>query len=407
MDDQASSRFDTVGTEFSHMRVLHAYNTHRGFGGSDRATHATIDLLRERGVEVEEFVRDSRELPQNLAGRLKAFADGLYAKDAVRDFEALLRNRRPDVVHVHELYPLISPWILPSCTRAGIPVVMSCSDFRLSCPIATHYTRGEACYRCAGGREYWCVLRNCREQVAESVAYALRNASARHFDLFDGHVHRFVTASDYQRRVLSDKARIEPARVVVNYCAIALPPAPVADPAQGGYVAFAGRFAAEKGVEVMVAACRRARLPMRFAGDKPDHPAVRPGDDASFVMTRSPQELAEFYRGARVVVVPSLWAETFGIVAAEAMSHGVPVVASRIGALQETVRDGQTGLLAAPGDVDDLAEKIERIWNDGDLARRLGGNARRLVESEYSRQAHFDRLVPIYEEAIASGGAPR
>ena len=190
----------------------------------------------------------------------------------------------------------------------------------------------------------------------------------------------------------------------MNDCAIALPPRAVEDPAQGRYVGFAGRFAREKGVEVMVEACRRAGLPMRFAGDAPSHPAVRSDDDATFVMTKSPAELAEFYRGARILVVPSLWAETFGIVAAEAMSHGIPVVASRIGALQETVRDGETGLLAEPHDVEDFAEKIARIWNDPDLARRLGHNARRLVESQFSRQAHFDRLAPVYAEAIARRG---
>lgn len=406
MENKESGGFGTAGTQFSHMRVLHAYNAHRGLGGSDRTTEATIEVLRERGIEVEEFVRDSKDLPRNLAGKIQAFAGGLYAAQAVRDFEEVLRERRPDVVHVHELYPLISPWILPSCTRAGIPVIMSCSDFRLSCPIATHYTRGEACFRCVGGREYWCVLRNCRASVPESAAYALRNASARHFGLFVRHVHRFVTASGYQRDLLASTAGIEPDRIVVNHCAIALPPQGVGDPAQGRYVGFAGRFAEEKGVEVMVAACRRAGLPMRFAGDAPSHPAVRSDDDATFVMTKSPAELAEFYRGARILVVPSLWAETFGIVAAEAMSHGIPVVASRIGALQETVRDGETGLLAEPNNVDDFAEKIARIWNDPDLARRLGHNARRLVESRFSRQAHFDRLAPVYAEAIARRGKP-
>ena len=386
------------------MRVLHTYNIHRSFGGSDSTTAATIAVLRARGIEVEEFVRDSRDLPANLAGKFTAFAGGLYAREAVREFAEVLRRRRPDVVHVQELYPLISPWILPCCTRAGIPVILNCNDYRLSCPIATHYTRGAACYRCAGGREYWCVLRNCRASLSESLAYALRNASARHFGLFSRHVHRFVVHSEYQRDFLTARAGIEPGRVVLNYCAIALPPKSVADPAQGGYVGFAGRFAREKGVEVMVEACRLAGLPMRFAGDAPRHPAVRPDDDASFVMTRSPAELAEFYRGARVIVVPSLWSETFGIVPAEAMSHGIPVVASRIGALQETVRDGETGLLAEPGNAADFAEKIGRIWTDPGLARRLGRNARRRVESEFSHQAHFDRLARVYAQAIAQAG---
>ncbi len=173
---------------------------------------------------------------------------------------------------------------------------MSCSDFRLSCPIATHYTRGAQCDRCLGGREYWCVLRNCRASVPESVAYALRNASARHFGLFTRNVHRFIAASEYHREALTAKTGLASSRVMVNYCAIALPPQPVSDPAQGTYVGYAGRFVDEKGVEVLVEACRLAGLPMRFAGDAPSHPAVHAGDDASFVMTQSPAELAAFYR---------------------------------------------------------------------------------------------------------------
>jgi glycosyltransferase involved in cell wall biosynthesis len=220
--------------------------------------------------------------------------------------------------------------------------------------------------------------------------------------LFDRNVRRFVVASDYQRDFMAERLGIELGRIAVNYCAIALPNQAVSDPAQGGYVGFAGRFSHEKGAHVMVEACRLAKLPMRLAGDAAHHPAVQPHDDATFVMTRTPAELADFYRRARLIVVPSLWSETFGIVAAEAMSHGVPVVASRLGALQGTVRDGETGLLAEPGDAADFARQILRIWNDPELARRLGRNARRHVETEFSHQAHFDRLMRVYEETIAN-----
>jgi glycosyltransferase involved in cell wall biosynthesis len=392
-------------TRPARLRVLHAYNAHRGFGGADRARDTTIIALRAGGVDVGEFVRDSRTLAPTLVGKAIAFVGGLYAAEAVREFEAVLRRNRPDVVHVHELYPLISPWILPCCERAGIPVVMTCYDFRLSCPIATHYIRGEACHRCLGGREYWCVIKNCRDSVPESIAYALRNASARLFDLFTGHVHRFIAASAFQRDFLVARAGLKPEGVVVNYCAITLPPEPVADPAEGTYVGYAGRFAHEKGVEIMVQACRAAGLPMRFAGDAPGHPAVTSTDDATFVMTHSSAELAAFYRGARIIVVPSIWSETFGIVAAEAMSHGIPVVASRIGALPEVVRDGETGLLAEPGDASDFAEKISRLWNDASLARRLGSEARRRVASEFTYQAHCDRLLRTYSAVIAETAA--
>ena len=387
------------------MRVLHVYNKHRGFGGSDKATAATIEALHQHGVEVEAFVRDSKDLPANLAGKVQALVGGLYASEAVKAFADVIARRRPDLVHAHELYPMISPWVLDHCRRAGIPVVVTCNDFRLSCPIATHYTQGATCFKCQGGREYWCVLRNCRASLPESMAYALRNASARHFGLFDHGVQRYVVLSDYQRVFMTEQLRIPAWRVVVNACAIALPEQPVEDPAAGAYVGFAGRFVFEKGVEVMIQACRMAGVPMCFAGDAPQHPAVRPDDDAQFVMTRSPTELAAFYRGARIIVVPSIWPETFGIVAAEAMSHGVPVIASRIGGLQYSLREGESGLLAEPGDAADLAEKIRLIWDDPTLARRLGSGARRHAEAHFSPLAHVERLKEIYVQVLAEAGS--
>lgn len=387
------------------MRVLHAYNLHRGGGGSDTATLATIRVLREGGVEVEEFARDSRDIPLNLLGKTRAFLNGLYARDAVREFDRALDRRAPDVVHVHELYPLISPWILPICARAGIPVVMTCYDFRLVCPIASHYANGEICNRCAGGREHWCAIRNCRSNVPESLAYALRSAVARWFDLYNRHVSRFVVVSTFSQDRMTQHAGVATERITRIPPPIRLPPEAVRDPAAGQYVAFAGRFVPEKGVEIMMEACRREGLPMAFAGDAPTHPAARPEDRAHFVMTRTPAELAQFYRGARVLAAPSLYYETFNIVAAEAMSHGVPVVASRIGALPETVPDGEGGLLFPPGDAKQLAACLRTVWDDARLCRELGRSARQHVIDEFTEQAHFERTTRVYREVIASGAA--
>ena len=355
------------------VRVLHAYNLHRRGGGSDTATLATIRVLREGGIEVEEFARDSRDIPLNFRGKTQTFLNGLYAPQAVREFERALDRSAPDVVHVHELYPLISPWILPICRRAGIPVVMTCYDFRLTCPIASHYVRGEICHRCAGGREHWCAIRNCRSSAPESLAYALRGAVARRFDLFNEHVSRFVVISTFCRDWMLQHAGIAPERITRIPPAIRLSPEPVGDPAAGAYVAFAGRFVPEKGVEVMLQACRDEGLPMAFAGDAPAHPAVRAEDNARFVM--------------------------------EAMSHGVPVVASRIGALPETVPDGEAGLLFPPGDAAQLAACLRRLWDDAELCRELGSNARRHVIDGFTEQAHFDSTTRVYREVIAGRAA--
>lgn len=383
------------------MRVLHAYNLHRGGGGSDAATKATVRIATERGVTVGAFARDSRLISPGIRGKAHAFFGGIYARSAVNEFSRTLEEFAPDVVHVHELYPMISPWIMPRCTKAGVPVVMNVYDYRLSCPVATHYNNG-VCEKCSGGHEYWAVLKNCRSSLAESVAFAARSTAARLFDLYTGHVARFIVLTPFMQRWLSQEIGVSEDRISISPCSVAIPDTGVDDPSQGEYIGFAGRFVPEKGVEVLLEASRLAKVPVRMAGNAPEHPAVRAGDDVSFVMTNSPAELADFYRRCRALVVPSIWSEAFGIVAAEAMSHGVPVIASRIGGLPDVVQHNATGLLFEAGNAADLATQLRRIWDDADLCRRLGAAARQRVSQRCSEDAYFDRLMNVYQSVAST-----
>ena len=387
------------------MRVLHVFNYHRSPWGSDFAWDQTIRLSHERGIETASFSRDSKTL-SGLPGKAKAFFGGLHSPEGVRGFSEALASFRPDVVHTHELYPLISPWVLPRCTAAGVPVVQSTYDYRFTCPIVTHFSRGEVCRRCSGGREYWAILRNCRDNRAESVAYALRNIVARKFRLFLDHVSQFLVPTEFSRQWLMREVGIAPERITIQPCAIILPETGI-DPAEGSYIAYAGRFVPEKGSEILIQAARLTGLPVRLAGRADSHPSVRAGDPIECVPTRSPEELAAFYRGARMLVVPSLWEETFGVVAAEGMSHGLPVIAARIGALPFTVLDEKTGLLFEPGNVEQLAAAMWRLWDDPGLCRRLGAAGRDRVRNDFNGDMHIGTMLQAYEDAIAGGIAGR
>ncbi len=381
------------------MRILHAYNRHRGGGGSDNAWDETIRRSIAHGIDVHRFERDSRDLPAGIAGKARAFASGLYAREAIAAFERMLAEVRPDIVHTHELYPLISPWIIRSARAAGVPVVHSCYDFRLTCPVATHYRDGGVCTECLDHGPHRAAIRNCRESRAESVAFAARAIVAERAKLFEG-VDRFIVLSDFSRDWFATQADIVRDKIDVNGCAIALP-ATAVDPATGGYVAFAGRFVREKGVECLIEASRIAGLPLRLAGMASHHPAIRDGDDIACVETPTRDALMDFYRGAKMLVVPSLWFETFAIVAAEAMAHGVPVIASDIGALADTVQRDRTGLLAPPGDPHALAAAMTRLWNDDALCRSLGAAARDRVATDFSAARHMERLLETYDRALA------
>ncbi|MFK8049365.1 MAG: glycosyltransferase family 4 protein [Halioglobus sp.] len=383
------------------MRVLHVNNQHRGVGGSDAACHAVIDVCSARGMEIGFFERDSKNLPSGLKGKVQAFFGGIYNRSAVEDFDRTLTEFKPDVVHVHELFPMISPWILPRCTAAGVPVVMTCYDFRITCPVATHHNKSGICHECMGGKEYRALLNNCRQSLPESLAYGLRSAVASRFGLFTDHITRFIVLTEFSKQWIENKAGIASDRVATIPCVIPSPETGIDDPSEGAYVAYAGRFVPEKGVEILLEACRRANLPLRLAGDSMEHPAIRPEDDAVCIATPTPQSLIDFYRGARVLVVASLWEETFAVVLSEAKSHGVPVIAPRIGAMPDLVQDDVTGLLFETGNVEELTQKISRVWNDTELCRRLGAAGRLDIQTELNEDVCFDRHLKLYEEVAA------
>lgn len=378
------------------MRILHVYNLHRGGGGADNATLATIKILRENGVKVETFFRDSRDIELNLGGKLHAFVTGLYARQAVISFRRRLDSFKPDIVHIHELYPLISPWILPECSKRTVKVVMSVYDYRLTCPVHSHHYNGKTCIKCIGGKEYSCFTQNCRNSRAESLAFALRNWVGRHFGLFLDHVDKFITPTQFTANWLVENTDIKPEQIDVIPCLIEMP-VTTANPVEGQYIAFAGRFVAEKGVDVAITAARKAGLPLWLAGDSENCHELQDDDDIHYLTTHNPEELATFYRGARMTVMPSIWFETFGIVVGESMSHGVPVLASNIGALAETTLDGITGLLFETGNSDDLAKKMRLLWDDKKHCQQLGAGARTHIEQTAAPEAHYKNIIAVYE----------
>jgi glycosyltransferase involved in cell wall biosynthesis len=382
------------------MRILHAYNQHRGGGGADNSTRTTIDVQRRHGFDVEVYTRSSEDLPRNLRGRLLAASSVAYAPTSVREFGRMLDSFRPDVVHAHEVFPLVSPWILPLCTRREIPVVMTCVDYRMTCPIVTHLRGGELCTQCTGGREYWAVLRNCRGNLPESVTVAAYNFIVRKLRLFSNHVAQFIAPSEFTRRWLIEHAGIEAGRITTISPVVTIPEAE-ADPGEGRYIAYAGRFTPEKGIATLVEAARLCAAPFRLARAENSLVTVDlPPSPLEVVVTRNRDELEAFYSGARMLVAPSIWFETFGLVAAEAMAFGVPVIASRLGSLSHLVDDGVDGVLFDPGNSRDLADKVSWLWNNPARCRELGSAARKKAKSLWSPERHFTELARVYEDLI-------
>lgn len=383
------------------MRVLLVHNEYARFSGEEAVVYGLRDLLGARGHEVRCLIRSSRELLGRPWATARAFFSGIYSFESRRRLRGLLGEFRPDVVHVHNLYPLLSPSVLVEFARRRLPVVMTVHNYRLVCPTGLFMKDGRVCERCAGGREWWCFLHDCESSRLKSLGYALRSYWARRRGYYRRHVTMYAALTEFQRlRLVREGFPPERIAVVPN----AVDPRPAAPAAAlGGHVGYVGRISAEKGIETLLAAARRCPdVPFRAAGA---------GDDIGRLTRQAPpnltfcghlpaEKLPAFYAASRIIVLPSLCYEGFPTVLAEAMLRGRPVVCSRIGGLGEIVDDGVTGLLFDPGSADDLAEKVRRLWDAPGDGRRMGLAGRRKALREYTPSRQYARLMGVYERAI-------
>ncbi len=382
------------------MRILQVYNRRRAWGGEDHCFDNTVRLLRQAGHQVEAWVKTLDELPRGLAGKVTAFATGLYSVGARAEMTRRIDAFRPEVVHVHNIYPQFSASIFAACRDLSVPVVWHRHDHRPICPTGLHLRDGRICERCLGGREYHCLLSNCRGRLAESFAYALRTMAGRAMGWFKRDVTLLLVPSSFLKERFV-QAGFRPDRICVVSQPVDIPPESVLS-APRSCVVYAGRLGPEKGVETLVEAARRLpHVTFRIAGEGPVRSRLETTAPANvtFLGWQERDSLARLYCRARAVVVPSVCFETFGFTAAEAMAHGAAVVASRRGALAELVDDAVTGLLFEPGNVDDLTGKIDRLWQDEALCRRLARAGRRQVARENTEGRFMETLMEAYRKA--------
>jgi glycosyltransferase involved in cell wall biosynthesis len=171
----------------------------------------------------------------------------------------------------------------------------------------------------------------------------------------------------------------------------------------GRYAAFAGRMVKEKGVATLVNSMTLLpQIPMRLAGDGPLMPWLKKHSPENITLTGqlSSENLIEFYRNSRFVVIPSICFDNFPLVELEAMSHGIPVIASKMGGLVEIVEDGVTGLLYEADNHEELSEKIKLLWENPDLCQKMGMAGREKAIHEYNQDVYYERLMAVYRQAI-------
>ena len=351
--------------------ILVLHNRYRTTGGEERAVEDLLWVVRERlGEDAQLLERDS-----TLVGRTQAAAGLLGGGLRPQEVSRVVRRTRARIVHVHNVHPTLGWRSLAAARDAGARVVMHLHQYRLVCAVGVCFTHGEECTRCHGRNTLPGVIRNCRGSVVEAVTYGA--ALGLWQRKLASHVDAFVVPSAFALNRLRTLAAPVGAAHVLPHVIRSF--ASESRAAAGYHALVVSRLAPEKGVDVAIEACRIAGIPLVVAGDGPERSRLvaTAGAGVTFVGHVDEPALQRLRDGAAVALAPSRSAETFGLAAAEAMADGVPVAASRVGALPELVPDEW---LAPADDPRALAGAIERVRRDPQAGNRAIERVRAIAD---------------------------
>jgi glycosyltransferase involved in cell wall biosynthesis len=388
------------------MRILQIHNLYRIPGGEDVVVAAEKALLEDNGHDVVLLQADNDEISGSFNQAMTA-ANAIYSQSGKRRVFSEIARFRPDIVHVHNFFPLWSPAVYDACRDAGVPVVQTLHNYRLFCSDAFFFRDGKVCEDCLGKFFPWpgIVHRCYRGSAVGTAAVATMLTVHRARRTWHTRVDKYIALTEFARQkyieggLPGEKILVKPNFVY---------PDPGAGSGGGGYALFVGRLSPEKGIDTLLAAWKHLdqAIPLKIVGQGPLAETVKEAvsklSNVEWLGTLTLEKLYEIMGKAEFLIFPSAWYETFGRVAVEAFATGTPAIAAQIGAVAEIVEDQRTGLHFRPGDPDDLVAKVQWALSHPNQLQKMRREARMEFESKYTAQQNYQQLMEIYKSACNS-----
>ena len=393
------------------MKILVVHNRYRpdAPSGENAVVDQEASALTSRGHDVVVFQRHSEEISAwSPLKRATIPVRLLWSEESRRAITGMLEHFAPDVVHVHNTFPLVTPSVLYACREASVPVVATLHNYKLGCPSGTFFRNGHVCHDCLHGSSLPAVAHGCyRGSAAATTPIVL--SSWLHATPWRTMISAYIFISGAQRDLLAPVG-LPADRSFVKHNFVPAPPS-LPEVTTECQVAFVGRLSETKGAPFLMRAwdtfrARHSRSPLRLV-------VVGGGEMSAAVAhwaTRHPSvtlaghlsrpEVSRILAKSRAVVVPSQWEEAFGMVAVEAMAAGTAPVASAHGAFPELVTHGSDGALFPPTDVDGLVDILAEIEDKPERWAAYGQQARKTYRSRFSPDASMARLLEIYRFAM-------
>lgn len=391
------------------MRILVCHNFYKQFGGEDAVVGAQISLLRRNGNIVKEFFTHSTKAKSySLLDKCYLGINNIYSRTTKIELDDCIAEYRPDVVHVHNIFPLLSPSIYSVLTQNKIPIVQTIHNFRWMCPNGLFYTHGSPCTRCANGNILAAIYFRCLHgSTTQSLSYALSVGWARTSNLFPTSRAEFIILNQYTARLFKKYLNVPDRRVHIlgNFMGdISFK----REELEKSRFVFLGRLTPEKGVMTILRVAEKLHQstfdivgvgPLEH--DLKEMVRKRNLPNVHFYGFLEGESRFNYLEKATALIVPSLWDEQFPMVTIEAFRMGVPVVATRMGGLPDIIQEGKSGFLFDPGDAEGLSHILEILSNDENLRKSVSIGARDRFVNCFSEEVYYPRLMKIYQKAIS------
>ncbi len=390
------------------MRILQAHNYYQRPGGEDRVLAEENKLLIKRGHEVFQFTKHNKSIT-SIFGKLKSLFTTYYSKSAYREFKDFLVKLHPDIVHVHNFFPLISPSVFDACNDLHVPSVLTLHNYRLIHPNGLLLSRGKIDERSIKGSAYECVKDGVyRNSVIATAVVAHMIEYHRRKKTWEKNVSGFIALSEFAKKKFVEGG-IPEEKIYVK-------PNFMED--QGGdcnssfsrrernFFLYVGRISEEKGIKTLIQSWIQFKIPIPVyvVGDGPLLSSYKKkcinNRNIIFLGHKKKEEVSDLMKRAIALIFPSIWYEGCPLAILEAFSSGLPVLSSNIGAHSTMVNCDVNGIHFEKSNPESLMRSINKLLSNSELWIKLAKGSRRTYEKRYTPVTNYEKLMMVYQEAV-------
>lgn len=393
------------------MRVILCHNYFRERGGEDQVFEDELELLASNGVDVVPFIKNNRDF-DGLWDTTKIAFGTPWNRSSSRELTDLVKKTDADIVHFHNWLPQISPAAFYAARRAGAAVIQTLHNYRWACPKGILFRDGDVCEECVGKTVPWPAVRHSCYRGSMSGSAFVASALALHNirDTKERMIDSFIAPGTFIKEKMAS-AGVPANRIFIKPNFLTSDPGPGAG--DGGYMMYLGRLSPEKKIDTLLGAWERldGEVPLKISGSGEMRPLVEAAaakDRSIEYLGFAPDEALDGLLGnARALVFTSGTYEAQPMAILETYAKGTPVIAARLGAMTDLIKNGVTGFHFAPGDQEDLARVVRATFDPTLDLTPIRQSTRDNYLTNYTPAPNFERLMEIYDMSIKRRHADR